>query len=104
MLGLVFVLAPAPASALFGIPASEAAHPYVRALGFRDLALALYLFGLLIWASRRALRIVLGASVLIPACDVVLVASVTGLSHPLSLSLHAGAGACLAGLAFWLRD
>lgn len=40
VLGALFVLAPEPASAIFGVPfGSHADSTYVRALGIRDLAL-----------------------------------------------------------------
>jgi hypothetical protein len=101
-IGILFVAAPAVAASVFGIPAPVGpAEAYIRAIGFRDLALALYLAGLAAWSTRGALSLVLGASVLIPVCDIALVALVSGPS--LSLLLHAAAGACLAGLAWWVR-
>ena len=59
-MGALFVAAPGPAAALFGIQAPEnAGRAYIPAIGFRDLALGLYLIGLLIWSGRPALRVVL---------------------------------------------
>ena len=102
-IGIFFVAAPRPAATLFGIPAERPAEPYIRAIGFRDLALALYLAGLLLLSTRRAVATVLGASVLIPVCDIALVLLTTGLSSPGSLALHAAGGAVLAALALWMR-
>ncbi len=102
-IGIFFVAAPRPAATLFGIAAQGLAEPYIRAIGFRDLALALYLAGLTFLATRRAVAIVLGASVLIPVCDITLVLLTTGLSSPGSLALHATGGAALAALALWMR-
>jgi hypothetical protein len=102
-IGILFVAGPRPAAILFGIPAEGPAEPYIRAIGFRDLALALYLAGLTLLATRRAVATVLGASVLIPVCDLVLVMLTTGLSSPGSLALHAAGGIVLAALALWMR-
>ena len=103
LLGLLFVAAPRWGAALFGIPAPEGPGlAYVRAIGFRDLVLALYLVALTLFASRRALRLVLGLTTIIPACDVVLVAAVTGVSSPGHLALHGASAACFAALALWV--
>jgi len=104
-IGLLLIFAPRWGAALFGIPGeTEPAQSYVRALGFRDLALALYLVGLGLFVSRAALSFVLGASVLIPDCDLALVASTQGTAAAGSLVLHAAGGACLAALALWCRN
>jgi len=102
-IGVLFIAVPRPAALLFGIPAGSEAEPYIRAIGFRDLALALYLAGLTLFSTRRAVATVLGASVLIPICDLALVMLTSGLSSPGSLALHATGGAVLAALAFWMR-
>ena len=100
-LGGLFVAAPGPAAALFGIPAPEnAGRAYIPAIGFRDLALGLYLIGLLIWSGRPALRVVLGASIVIPLCDVCLVALTSGSNAIWQIALHAVSGLVL--LAVWL--
>jgi hypothetical protein len=97
------VFAPRWGAALFGIPAPEGLGlAYVRAIGFRDVALALYIMALAAFSTRRALCIVLGVTVLIPVCDLALLAALTGLSSPAHLALHAGSGVCFAGLALWL--
>jgi Domain of unknown function (DUF4267) len=103
VIGILFIAVPRPAAIMFGIPAEGPAEPYIRAIGFRDLALALYLAGLTLLATRRAVATVLGASVLIPVCDVALVMLTTGLSSPGSLALHAAGGTVLATLALWMR-
>src|SRR3954467_7614950 len=80
-LGLCFVVAPRSGAALFGIPAEGGpAEAYVRAIGFRDLTLGVYISALAWWSCRRALSIVLGATVIIPICDLVLLVSVVGLT------------------------
>jgi len=101
-LGLCFVFAPRTGSALFGIPAEGgAAEAYVRAIGFRDLTLGVYISALAWWSCRRALSIVLGATVIIPICDLVLLVSVAGLSW--HLIAHAASAACFTALAFLVR-
>lgn len=100
LIGILFVAAPEPAANVFGIPAHRAAHPYIRALGFRDLALALYLAGLVWTANVGALKVVLGASVLIPICDVALILTHAGWSAIGSIALHAAVGIVLAALAW----
>ncbi len=103
VLGILFVVLPRWGAALFGIPAPEGpGRAYVRAIGFRDVALALYIMALALFSGRRALSIVLGVTVLIPVCDVALVAASIGLSSPGHLALHAGSAIIFAGLAFWL--
>lgn len=103
LIGLAFIASPALGAAVFGIPApDETAHAYVQALALRDLALGLYLLGLLRFASRRALGIVLAATVVIPLGDVLLVLAWTGWTG--SLLLHgasAGATALLALGLLW---
>ena len=101
-LGLCFVVAPRTGAALFGIPVeSGPAVAYVRAIGFRDLTLGVYISTLALWSSRRALSIVLGATVIIPICDLVLLVSVAGLSW--HLIAHAASAACFTALAFLVR-
>jgi hypothetical protein len=102
-IGILFIAAPRPSAVLFGIPAEGPAEPYIRAIGFRDLALALYLAGLTLLSTKRAVATVLGASVLIPICDIALVVLTTGLSSPGSFALHAAGGTALAILALWMR-
>lgn len=103
-LGLLLIIFPAVGSILFGIPADNSeALSYVRALGFRDIALCLWLLAL----SRRsppAARLLLGFGVVIPAGDLVLVLLERGLAAPLPLALHAMSGLCLLLLAAWPRD
>jgi hypothetical protein len=103
LIAALFVAVPALGAAVFGIPAPDGAGlAYVRALGLRDLALGLYLLGLVRFASRRAVGIVLGATVVIPAGDMLLVLTQDGLSSPGHLLLHGLSGACSASLALWL--
>ena len=99
----LFVAAPALGAAVFGIPAPDGAGlAYVRAVGLRDLALALYLIGLALFSSRRAVGVVLAATVVIPAGDLLLVLAWEGLSSPGHLLLHGLSGACCAAVALWL--
>jgi hypothetical protein len=102
LLGLCFVVAPRTGAALFGIRAeSGPAAAYVRAIGFRDLTLCVYISALSLWSSRRSLSIVLGATVIIPICDLVLIVSVVGLTW--HLIVHAASAACFTALAFLVR-
>src|SRR3954451_10663247 len=102
LLGLCFVVAPRTGAALFGIRVeSGPAAAYVRAIGFRDLTLGVYISALALWSSRRALSIVLGATVIIPICDLVLIVSVVGLTW--HLIVHAASAACFTALAFLVR-
>jgi hypothetical protein len=102
-LGVVIIAVPRWGVALFGIPAPDGpALAYVRAIGFRDLALALYLIALTLVGSRRALSAVLALTVVIPACDLALVAAQTGLAAPAHLALHGASAAGFAALALWI--
>ena len=104
MLGIGFAAAPQAGAWVFGIgPADGTALAFVRALGFRDIALALYIFGLIAQSAKRALSIVLAASLVIPACDVALVLSVSGFGSVAQVFLHVAAAVGLAGISFWLR-
>ncbi|WP_046868685.1 DUF4267 domain-containing protein [Microvirga massiliensis] len=103
LIGALFILVPIAGAALFGIPAPEGiGQSYLRAIGFRDLALGLYIAGLTLFATRSAVVIVLAVTVLIPLCDIVLVAIARGLSSPGHLLLHAGSALCFAALAIWV--
>jgi hypothetical protein len=104
LLGLGFCIAPGPGAWLFGIEAADrTALAYVRALGFRDIALSFYIFGLLRHRGRRALSVVLAASIVIPACDIALVAALSGTTSAGSLMLHLAAAMVLVAVALWLR-
>ena len=103
LIGGLFILAPRWGATLFGIPAPEdRGLAYVQAIGFRDLALALYIIVLTLFSTRRALSIVLGLTILIPICDVGLVTMVTGLSSWEHLALHGVSAICFALLAIWV--
>ena len=103
LIAALFVAAPALGAAVFGIPAPDGAGlAYVRALGLRDLALGLYLAGLVLFSSRRAVGVVLGATVVIPVGDALLVLAREGLSSPGHLLLHGFSGVCCAAVALWL--
>ncbi|HEY8575246.1 MAG TPA: DUF4267 domain-containing protein [Devosia sp.] len=97
LLGLLFVLAPEPASALFGIP-SASPDAYVRALGIRDLALSTFIIAIAP-VSIQALRRLLAASALIPAGDIFLVSVLGSPSSAWPLILHAASAAVLVSLA-----
>lgn len=99
MLGGLFVTMPAPAAAFYGLPAEEpAALFYVRVVGLRDLALAIYLLGLTLAGQRRALSIVLIGTLVIPMGDMLLLAS-SGTGRPVHYLLHGGSLLCFALLA-----
>ncbi len=104
LLGSLFILAPRAGAALFGIPAPEGLGlAYLRAIGFRDLALSLYIASLALLSTRRALAIVLGLTTLIPLCDTALVAHAIGLSSPGHLALHGASALLFASLAAWIN-
>jgi hypothetical protein len=104
VLGVGLCIAPGPGAWLFGIEAADrTALAYVRALGFRDIALSLYIFGLLSLGARGALSVVLATSIIIPACDIALVAALTGTTSAGSLMLHLAAAFVLLAVALWLR-
>ena len=101
-LGLVLVVSPRLGAAIFGIPADGTGLRYVAALGVRDLAFGLYVAGLALFASRRAVGIVLALTVLIPAGDIVILLAERGLSAPGHLLLHGLSGLYMAGAALWV--
>ncbi|ACL62381.1 DUF4267 domain-containing protein [Methylobacterium nodulans] len=101
-LGGLFIAAPTTGALIFGIPApGNIADAYLRAIGFRDAALALYLAGLVCFSSHRAVCIVLGASVLIPVCDVALVVT-SGTAAWWQIALHAVSAICLSAVTAWV--
>jgi hypothetical protein len=103
VLGALFIAAPAPAAAFYGLPSRDpAALFYVRAIGFRDLALATYLLGLTSAKQHQALAIVLAATILIPVGDVALLAS-SDAGRTIHYLLHGASLLCFAGLALWTR-
>jgi len=102
-LAVLFVLAPAPAAAFFGLATNEpSALTFVRAVGLRDLALASYLAGLTLAGDRRSLTILLAATVVIPVGDMLLLA-LAGAGTPAHFLLHAASLLCFAALAWWAR-
>ncbi len=103
LLGLLLIAAPRWGALLFGLPAPEGdALGYVRAIGFRDVALALYIAALALWSMPRALALVLGLTVVIPVLDLALLLAVRGLSSPGHLALHGASALCFAGLTVWV--
>ncbi|GJD54039.1 hypothetical protein OPKNFCMD_6819 [Methylobacterium crusticola] len=94
-LGALFVAAPTLGASIFGVPApGDIGDAYLRAIGFRDAALALYLAGLACFSTCRAVCIVLGASTIIPICDIGLVLAV-GTAAWWQIALHALSALCL---------
>ncbi len=101
-LGGLFIVSPSAGAAIFGIPApSGVPAGYLRAIGFRDVALALYLAGLACFSTRRAVCLVLMASVFIPFCDVILV-WMSGSATFWQIALHGVSGAGLVLIAAWI--
>ncbi|HYE43597.1 MAG TPA: DUF4267 domain-containing protein [Caulobacteraceae bacterium] len=99
-LGAGFTARPRLGAAVFGLPRQdEAALPYVRALGFRDVALGAALAALALKASPRALGLLCAASALIPLSDMALVGSRRGREAAVSLGLHGLSAGVLTGLA-----
>lgn len=95
------LVAPASAAGFYGLEAdAPSALFYVRAIGLRDAALALYLLGLATAGVRRGLTIVALATLIIPAGDMLLLAA-SGAGGPVHYLLHAASLLCFAGLAWW---
>jgi hypothetical protein len=96
-IAVLFIAAPTIGAALFGIPAPEVeAQAYVRAIGLRDLALGLYILGLLLLVSRRAAGMVIGLTTVIPLGDMLLVLNPPGTSAWTHVLLHgASAAVCV---------
>jgi hypothetical protein len=103
-IGAAFGVAPGFGARAFGIDSTDrAALAYVQALSFRDLALALYIFGLVAFGTARSLSVVLACSLVIPALDLVLVWSVSGSAATAQLALHLASGLVLLVMASCLR-
>jgi len=103
LLGGLFVLAPGAGAAFYGLDTgAPSALFYVRAIGFRDAALALYLFGLALAGLRRALVIVLSGTLIIPLGDLMLLAG-SGAGEAVHYLLHGGSLICFAVLAWCSR-
>jgi len=100
-LGAMFVAYSRAAADFYGIASHDrAALFYVRAIGFRDLALAAYLLGLSALGGRRALAIVLAATIVIPMGDIALLI-LSGTARAIHFILHGASLLCFAGLALW---
>ena len=103
-IGGAFGSAPRFGAWLFGIETAEpTALAYVRAIGFRDVALALYIFGLIAFGTTRTLSVVLFCSLVIPAMDLILVSRVAGASALFQMAVHLAGAATLLTVAAWLR-
>ena len=101
-LGFVFVAFPAAGAAVYGIPSnSPSGTSYVRAVGLRDVALGGYLILQTLFASARAVSILLLVTLVIPAGDLVLVAAHG--SGTLALLPHLASALVFAGMAAWVR-
>ena len=104
-LAVFLALRPDWGGELFGITASGAdARGYIRAVAIRDLALSLYMLALIRFASRRAVAILLGVTVVIPLCDLALLAVETGRLTPFHAAVHGASALTFAALSlalFW---
>lgn len=101
-LGVLFLAAPALGALIYGVPAPDGtARTSLRAIGARDAALALYLAGLSLFATRRAVATVLAASLVIPACDLALILC-AGTAAWWQVALHGVSAGVLALTALWL--
>lgn len=104
-IGAAFMSAPGFGAWLFGIyTEGPIALAYVRALGFRDVALALYIFGLLAFGTARTLSLVLACSLVIPALDVILVWHQAGNAALVQIAVHLAGAFALLTVAAWLRS
>lgn len=102
-LGLFFLLLPGPGAELFGLPAAAAeTRSYARAVALRDIALALYLVLQTLFAPRRAVLILLAATMVIPIGDLMLLLTSPGAELG-RWPLHLASAACFAGTALWVR-
>jgi hypothetical protein len=103
LLGGLFTVLPDWGALLFGIdPPQGEGLSYVRAIGFRDLALGLYVAGLAVWSDRRALCIVLALTTIIPVMDFALLLVLKGPGAIHNLALHGTSAAIFAGMASWV--
>jgi hypothetical protein len=104
LLGAFCLLAPSAAARFYGLEAdAPTALFYVRAIGPRDAALALYLFGLALAGLRQALAIVAAATLVIPLGDMLLLAS-SGAGTSVHYLLHGASLLCFAALAWCSRQ
>ena len=97
-MGALFSAAPGLASRVFGLPAGREAHPYVRALAFRDFAVAAALAA----ASRGPaghLRALAASVAFIPIADAAMVASKRGSRASPSIALHGISALALLAVA-----
>ncbi|UYY57018.1 DUF4267 domain-containing protein [Sphingomonas sp. S2-65] len=98
-LGVLFLFGVDAAASLFGVPATRPeSQGYVRAVGLRDLALAGYIALLTLYASARAVLLVLLVTLITPAGDLVLVRTAAE-GEAGQMVLHAASGLLFAGLA-----
>jgi hypothetical protein len=100
-LGVVILIFPAIAAPLFAIrDAGPQGVVFLRAIAVRDMALGIWL-AVAPAISTRAAAACIAVMGIIPAGDLILVASSGG--SALALLPHAASLVCLAGLAFWGR-
>ena len=103
LLGLFFLAMPRAGASFYGAPTRDvAATTFVRAIGLRDVALALYLLGLTLSTRWRALTIILTATIVIPAGDIALL-MMSGTARPVHYLLHGASLLCFALLAMGSR-
>ncbi|TGD98694.1 DUF4267 domain-containing protein [Methylobacterium nonmethylotrophicum] len=101
-LGALFLAAPSLGALIYGVPEPDGiGRTYLRAIGARDAALALYLAGLAVVATRLAVALVLAASLVIPACDLTLIL-LAGTAAWWQVALHGLSAGVLALMASWL--
>ena len=100
LLSALFVFWPVAGGELYGWTAQDpSALFYVRAIGLRDAALALYLAGVVFAGSRRALAAVALGTLIIPVGDLLLLAG-SGRGRLQHYLLHAASLLCFALLAW----
>ena len=102
LIGVVFLASPQSGAAIFGVPAPPGSEPYLIAIGLRDIAFGLYVLALALFASRRAVGLVLGITILIPLGDIAIVAVERGWSGWGHLLLHAASGTYMAAASWWM--
>jgi hypothetical protein len=101
LLASLFILHPAEGATLFGLATEDrTALFFVRAVGLRDLALAIYLLALAYAGDTRPLVILLAGTIVIPVGDLVLLLNAGVGSNAHSL-LHFASSVLFASLACW---
>ncbi|WP_158750303.1 DUF4267 domain-containing protein [Acidobacterium sp. S8] len=89
LIGLLALIAPHNAAALFGMPVTTIdALPWVRLAGIRDIALSLMLLAIMAMKAGRIAGILILLMIVVPLTDATTVFTQSGLTY--QVLLHAG--------------